>query len=134
MLVLAAAPGRLQAAVAVLLAIGLDPRLARADHGGIERCRHKGVGEQIVGGILRERLSEIDEVPIEIDAFLGDAAEPSEAVGIDRVEVQDSDTGRQAHARGRSEPIRLRTRAAEALDPVRRGDRHQEPLGIRRSL
>ena len=116
--VLSAGRGRLQGLDAVfgdeLRQPGLDLRRRRPFG------RHDQVGQPVVGRVARQRLGEILEVAVQVDVLVGGAAQPREAIGVQRMDVEQCHAG----ARGRCMEARigeqrvLHARAAVAFDAV----------------
>src|SRR5438477_7198131 len=75
----------------------------------------------------------VDEVAVEIDIVLGDAPQPGEAIGIDRVYSDQSRIRRKLAPKPGLEAAGLCTRAAEALGAMRCGNRDQDPARLARA-
>ena len=126
----------------MLLLVGGDLRLGLLEHRAGQFRRQQRVGQLIIAGIRRQRLGEIDMVAVQIHAFLGDAAQPGEAMRVDRMDVQRGDTFRQGQRAAGTQPVDLPARAGEAFHAMRagNGDQHllrvlrAEPGGVRRQL
>ena len=67
----------------------------------------------------------IDEVAVQVDVVFGDAAVPSKAVRVKRVDHHDLEIARPGVVPVGLEPADLRTGACVALNAVGAGDRQQ---------
>ncbi len=115
--VLAAADDGLQGALAVGGHVGVQLRLG----GGRRPLRgHDGRGHLGVGGVGRQLTVEVVEVAVQVDVLVRGAAPPREAVGVQRVHVEQRHAGgmRLLAEAGVGQQRALHARAAVALDAV----------------
>ena len=130
MAVLAAGHGAEIGDVAHLLAIGGELGLGRLDAGLAEVRRDEKVGDLEIALVHRIGLAVIDVVAVEVVALLRHAPRPGEAVGIDGMDEDRRRVARQAGGADARQPVDLEARAAEALDAMGAGDRHDDLRGI----
>src|SRR5205823_2678096 len=97
---------------------GRDLRFGLVPTGAAQRWRHQSVGQRVIFRVLWQLLREIDEVAVEIDVLLGDAAYPGEAVRVDGVDEERGVARRERGGMPLLEPIELNARAAEPLDAM----------------
>ena len=119
MRVLAGAQRVLHGAVAVLVRIGLHFFAAFRQRPGRDVARVDRVGQFLVARVFGMRLRVIEEVAVEIDIVLVDAAVEGKAVGIDRMDEEDRRVFGQVAREAFAQERRLDARAAIALDAMR---------------
>ena len=76
--------------------------------------RHDQVGQPVVGRVARQRLGEILEVAVQVDVFVRGATQPREAIGVERMDVEQRPRRRVRPLHGSP-----RRRAARSARPSR---------------
>ncbi len=87
----------------------------------------------LVAVVARQRLAVVDEVAVEVDILLGDAADPGEAVRVDGVDGDQRRAPRQLAGEAVLERADLDARAAEPLGAMRRRDGEEHARRVLRA-
>ena len=123
----------LQGARAVGLGVGVERRLGLGDHRvvpflGADRLLQRGVAlVDRVGGAV------VDEVAVEVDVVLGHPAQPGEAVGVDRVDLQQRRVRWHLLVKAALQPADLDAGTAESLGAVGRREGDEHGAGVARA-
>lgn len=131
--ILAAGHGLDQSREAVLTRIaqqrgpGLVPRLLGPGP------RLHGVGQPVIGEVLRQRLAEVDEVAVQVDILVRHPPAPGEAVRIDRVDQHHGHVRRPLRRLAASQPVDLGPGTTVPFDTMRAGHQDQHACRVRRA-
>jgi hypothetical protein len=121
---------------------GLKPRLTMLDNIGLDgghigRIGRPAIGQQKVmqagiGLVDRQRPGEVEEIPVDVDVFVGHAAQMRETMGVEPVHIEHRHAGlaRVLAPLGVVCRKHLHPRTAEALGAMAAAAQNQQSLGV----